>query len=88
MNLRNFNYILMLVSGIITSIFALIYHYPIQRTIYTLLTVLIIFFIVGSLVQHWINKILDDSEKTRQLKMTEELDKEVEHLENEMDEDK
>lgn len=75
MKIRNVNMIMMLLAGIIVNIFALIYDYSLQRLVYTVIIVLVIFFIIGSLVQLVINRINASVEKNERTKEEEELKK-------------
>lgn len=76
MHLKNINLILMLIAGIIVGIISIVMSYSTQRLMFTLLVVLIIFFIIGTVIQGLANNIF---EKTDQ----EERDKEIADLEEE-----
>ncbi len=83
MHIRNLNTILMLVAGIIVAVSSLLFDYSIERTAYTMLIVLVVFFIIGSLVQMILNRIITKSEVREQEELKKDLEDEVHSLEEE-----
>ncbi len=87
MHIRNINTIFMLLAGIIVAVYSLISNYSLQRTAYTLIIVLVIFFVIGSILQGVLNKALEHAEVKEQDAMKRELDEAVKNLEEDADED-
>jgi len=81
MHIRNVNTILMLIAGIIVALYSLISEYSLEKTAYTLILVLIIFFIIGSLMQGILNKVLESVEEEEQQALKKELDEVAQNLE-------
>lgn len=82
MHLRNLNIILMLIAGIIVAVYSLLFKYTIQRTAYTIFAVLVVFFVIGSILQAILNKIISAAEASEQEKLRNQLDEAVEKIEN------
>ncbi len=74
---RNFHIIIMLVAGIIVSILGLINGYDLKRLSITMMSVLLIFFIIGSIIQNILNKIYIQVEKNQKEKLLSEMDEEI-----------
>lgn len=88
MHIRNINTIFMLLAGIIVAVYSLISNYTLQRTAYTMMIVLVVFFVIGSVLQGVLNKALEHAEVRQQNDMKRELDEAVRNLEDEsVDED-
>lgn len=85
MHLKNFNLIMMLVAGIIVTIISIITGYSLNRLMYTLLVVLVIFFIIGTLIQATVNRIFDHADALERKKISEALDEEEEALRMELE---
>lgn len=95
---RNLRVIIMLISGIIVSILGLIYNYDIKTLTITMIIVLAIFFIIGSIIQIMVNRVFKQVKKKEQQKnkkVQEMLDdenqddrKEVDESEQPVEEDK
>lgn len=88
--IRNMHIIIMLISGIIVSIIGLINGYDLKTFSSTLIIVLIIFFLLGSIIQNMLNKIYIQIEKKEKQKQLNEMDKEINRikaLDNEEKED-
>lgn len=67
MHIRNFNLIMMLIAGIIVTFISIISGYTIERLMYTLIIVLLVFFILGTFIQAMLNRITekaDDNART------------------------
>jgi len=80
MHVRNINTILMLLAGIIVAVYSLLSKYTMEKTAFTMLIVLVVFFIIGSIIQNVLNRILQNAEISRHESMKEELDKETQSL--------
>lgn len=83
MHVRNVNTILMLLAGIIVAVYSLLSRYTMERTTYTMIIVLVVFFIIGSILQTILNRILQQSEDNEIELMKSELDEEAKNLEEE-----
>lgn len=81
MHLRNLNTILMLIAGIIVAVYSLLYKYTIERTAYTIFAVLVVFFVIGTILQSILNKIITTAEASEQEKMKQQLDEAAETIE-------
>ena len=81
MHLRNLNTILMLIAGIIVAVFSLLLTYTIERTAYTIFIVLVVFFVIGTILQGILNRIIMIAEATEQEKLKKQLDEAAETLE-------
>jgi len=81
MHLRNLNTILMLIAGIIVAVFSLLLKYTIERTAYTIFIVLVVFFVIGTILQGILNRIIMIAEATEQEKLKKQLDEAAETLE-------
>ena len=82
MRIRNLHIIIMLIAGIIVSIFSLINEYDLKTLAITMLSVLIVFFILGLMIQNIFNRIyipVDKKEKEIQLM---EIEKEYVRIKN------
>lgn len=88
MNVRNLNIVLMLVAGIIVGILSIINHYSLEKLMITLVFVLIIFFLIGTLMQFIINNIIHNAKKLEQNKIDEQLDQEYELLKDKLEKKK
>lgn len=82
MHIRNVNTILMLLAGIIVAVYSLLSRYTIERTAYTMLIVLVVFFVIGSIVQSILNQIIQKSEEIEQELLKKELDHATKTLED------
>lgn len=82
MHLRNLNTILMLIAGIIVAVYSLLFKYSIQRTAYTIFGVLVVFFVIGSILQAILNRIIMNAELSEQEKLRNQLDEATEKIEN------
>lgn len=67
MKIRNLNRIMMLIAGIITTVISIIYKNPIKQLMITLLVVLIIFFIIGTVIQGMFNKVIGQTKVSDKL---------------------
>lgn len=83
MHIRNINTILMLLAGIIVAVYSLLSRYTIERTAYTMILVLVIFFVLGSVLQSVLNRILQQTEVSERELVKSELDEEAGNLEEE-----
>ncbi|PKM49867.1 MAG: hypothetical protein CVV02_14085 [Firmicutes bacterium HGW-Firmicutes-7] len=94
--------IIMLLASLIVVILSLFQDYSLERLSYTLLIVVVLFYIIGTVIQSIIDKTLKDTNKdmdttsTEELKLQEEIkdiDKseqpvtEQKNVENELEED-
>ncbi len=80
MKISNINLILMLTSGIIVGIIGIYYNYPLDRLTYTLLIVLILFYIIGTVLGILLNKVIssaDNEEKSPEDSEEENQDEEL-----------
>ncbi|MCT4545412.1 MAG: hypothetical protein N4A63_17900 [Vallitalea sp.] len=69
---RNYRNIIMLIAGIIVSIIGFINKYDIKTFTFTLIIVLVIFYILGSIIQNMIHKIyVEVKNKTREKQLIE-----------------
>ena len=82
MHVRNINTILMLLAGIIVAVYSLLSRYTMERTAYTMIIVLVVFFIIGSILQSVLNRILMQSEESQRELMKSVLDEEAKNLED------
>lgn len=82
MHVRNLNIILMLIAGIIVAVYSLLFKYTIQRTAYTIFAVLVVFFVIGSILQALLNKIISAAEASEQEKLRNQLDEAADKIEN------
>ncbi len=62
MKRSNINLILMLTSGIIVGIIGVYLNYPLVKLAYTLVVVLALFFILGTILDYFFNKIVAEAE--------------------------
>lgn len=62
MHIRNFNLIMMLIAGIIVTFISIISGYTIERLMYTLIIVLLVFFILGTFIQAMLNRITEKAD--------------------------
>ncbi|QUI23249.1 hypothetical protein HZI73_13560 [Vallitalea pronyensis] len=74
---RNFHIIIMLVAGIIVSILGLINGYDLKKLSITMMIVLLIFFIIGSIIQGILNKIYVQVETNKKARQLSEMDEEI-----------
>ena len=80
MRLKNFNLILMLIAGIIVGIISIIANYSMERLMFTLLLVLLVFYVIGSIIQFVVNRIfesMDQEERQKEIDALEEEEKEL-----------
>lgn len=61
MMLKRMNILLPLIAGIMVGIIGLIYEYSIMRLAYTMLIVLLVFFIIATVLQKIISKNIDEA---------------------------
>lgn len=83
MHVRNVSTIIMLLAGIIVAVFSLLARYTMERTAYTMIIVLVVFFIIGSILQNVLNRILQQTEVTEREQMRSDLEEEAKSLEEE-----
>lgn len=83
MHVRNVNTILMLLAGIIVAVYSLLARYTIERTAFTMIVVLVVFFVIGSILQSVLNRIIQQSVLNEQDELKRELDEETKSLEEE-----
>lgn len=83
MHVRNVSTIIMLLAGIIVAVFSLLSRYTMERTAYTMIIVLVVFFIIGSILQNVLNRILQQTEVTEREQMRSDLEEEAKSLEEE-----
>ena len=81
MPFKNLNIIIMLIAGIIVTVISMISKYALNHLVYTLMIVLIIFFILGTVIQVMLNKITEKADQTAREKEKQLLDSEVKSLE-------
>jgi sulfite exporter TauE/SafE len=81
MPFKNLNIIIMLIAGIIVTVISMISKYALNHLVYTLMIVLIIFFILGTVIQMMLTKITEKADLTAREKEKQLLDKEVKSLE-------
>ncbi|MDF1616801.1 hypothetical protein [Petrocella sp. FN5] len=81
MPFKNLNIIIMLIAGIIVTVISMISKYALNHLVYTLMIVMIIFFILGTVIQTMLNKIAEKADQTAREKEKQLLDKEVKSLE-------
>jgi uncharacterized membrane-anchored protein YitT (DUF2179 family) len=81
MRIRNINISLMLIAGIIVAIYSIVYNYSMVRIIYTMLIVMILFFVIGTIIQSRLNTIIEKNNLEKNKVINEELDEEIEELE-------
>jgi hypothetical protein len=72
---------MMLTAGVIVSIIYLIKNYSILQLTYTLLIVLIIFYIIGSVLQHFINQIIINVENKEIKDKSDIIDEKIKDIE-------
>jgi sensor domain CHASE-containing protein len=82
MRIRNINISLMLIAGIIVAIYSIVYNYSMIRIIYTMLIVMILFFVIGTIIQSRLNAIVEKNNLEKNKVINEQLDEEVKELEN------
>lgn len=82
MRIRNINISLMLIAGIIVAIYSIVYNYSMIRIIYTMLIVMILFFVIGTIIQSRLNAIIEKNNLEKNKVINEKLDEEVKELEN------
>lgn len=75
--IRNVHIIIMLIAGIIVSILGLINGYDLKQLSITMMIVLIIFFVLGSIIQNMLNKIYVQVERSQKEKLLHEMDEEI-----------
>ncbi|PKM54658.1 MAG: hypothetical protein CVV00_07200, partial [Firmicutes bacterium HGW-Firmicutes-5] len=73
--------IIMLIAGIIVTVISMISKYALNHLVYTLMIVLIIFFILGTVIQMMLNRITEKADQTAREKEKQLLDREVKSLE-------
>ncbi len=61
MKTSNINLILMLTSGIIVGIIGIYYNYSLDKLTYTLLIVLVLFYIIGTVLGALLSKVMSSS---------------------------
>ncbi|PKM53710.1 MAG: hypothetical protein CVU98_13990 [Firmicutes bacterium HGW-Firmicutes-3] len=81
MPFKNLNIIIMLIAGIIVTVISMISKYALNHLVYTLMIVLIIFFILGTVIQMMLNKITEKADQAAREKEKQLLDREVKSLE-------
>jgi len=81
MPFKNLNIIIMLIAGIIVTVISMISKYALNHLVYTLMIVLIIFFILGTVIQMMLNRITEKADQTAREKEKQLLDREVKSLE-------
>lgn len=81
MPFKNLNIIIMLIAGIIVTVISMISKYALNHLVYTLMIVLIIFFVLGTVIQIMLNKIAEKADQTAREKEKQLLDSEVKSLE-------
>lgn len=90
MRINNMHIIIMLIAGIIVSIFSFINNYDLQTFSITILIVCFVFYILGLIIQKILNRIysqIDTNDKLKRLQeIQEELDR-VKALEKEAESD-
>jgi uncharacterized membrane protein YciS (DUF1049 family) len=72
----------MLIAGIIVAVYSLLFNYTIERTAYTIFAVLVVFFVIGTILQAIINKIITSAESAEQEKVKKALDEAANTIEN------
>jgi uncharacterized membrane protein YcfT len=82
MRIRNINISLMLIAGIIVAIYSIVYNYSMIRIIYTMLIVMLLFFVIGTIIQSRLNAIIEKNNLEKNKVINEQLDEEVKELEN------
>lgn len=85
MKIRKFNIMLMLIAGIIVTFFSLIQSYSLEQLTFTLVTTLLVFFLIGSVIQYLINRI---AEQPQTMKMKNDLEDITQSKTNEETEEK
>lgn len=73
--------IIMLIASIIVVAFSLIQKYPLEKLSYTLLLVVVLFYVVGTIIQYFFKKIIKESS----LHNTKKNEKNLDILETEED---
>jgi len=71
----------MLIAGIIVAVYSLLNGYTMERTTYTLLLVLFVFYLIGSIIQAIINRVLQNAEASEQEAIKIQLDEAARSLE-------
>ncbi|QUH31466.1 hypothetical protein [Vallitalea guaymasensis] len=82
---RNLRIIIMLIAGIIVCILGLMNRYDIKTLTITMIIVLAIFFILGSIIQKIINRLYAQVDKREKEKKLNELNKKLEEIDNKDD---
>lgn len=59
--MKKIKIIIMLLASIIVVVFSILQNYSLKKLSYTLLIVVILFYIIGTLLQYFLNKIIKDS---------------------------
>lgn len=85
MRTKNLNILLMLVSGIIVGIISIINKYTVEKLMYTLVYVLIAFFLVGTIMQFLLNRVYDKATKVEHEKIDQDLNEQYEILKQKME---
>lgn len=85
MHLKNINLILMLIAGIIVGVISIMMSYSTQRLMFTLLVVLVVFFLIGTIIQGLVNNIFDVTDQEERDKEIAELEEEEKELKTEPD---
>lgn len=80
MRLKNFNLILMLVAGIIVGVVSIVFSYSLERLMFTLLIVLGIFYLLGTMIQMVVNNIYETTVREERERELAELDEEKKEL--------
>lgn len=80
MHIRNFNLILMLIAGIIVTIISIISGHELNRLMYTLMIVLVLFFFLGTIIQSLLNNIAERADVNAREREKALLDQEANNL--------
>jgi len=80
MHLKNFNLILMLVAGIIVGIISVISDYSMERLMFTLLIVLVVFYFIGTIIQVVVNNIFEATDQELRKKEMDDLEEEEKEM--------
>ena len=81
MNVKNFNIIFMLIAGLIVAIISLIQKYSLTKFSYTMIIVLAVFFIIGTMIKGVVNSVVYSLKQK-------EMDAQIEKIEENIDDDK
>lgn len=84
---RNLRIIIMLVAGIIVCILGLINRYDIKTLTITMIIVLAIFFVLGSIIQKVINRLYVQVDKREKEKKLNELNEKLAKIDKENDDE-